>query len=128
MTERNLTRVSGDVDLRQTIESNNALGFEGMLRNAELFVVTDHFFRALFVNTASAELEQQVLYSLGDRLRKLRNVLGPRLEEYALLLWLLDESDPFKDVLATAKHDERISAAEFMDGITWHVRNADDSK
>jgi len=120
MTERNLTRAP---DLRSTIAKNHALGFEGMLRNAELFVETDASLRALFVNVESAELEQQVLYSLGDRLRKLRGVLGPRLEEYATLLWLLDDREPFQDVLETAEHDKQISAAEFMDGITWHVRN-----
>src|SRR5437868_12085313 len=113
MTERNLTRVS---DLRSTTAENRALGFEGMLRNAELFVETDASLRALFVNVESEELEQQVLYSLGDRLRKLRAVLGPRLEEYATLMWLLDDREPFQAVLEAAEHDKKIPAAEFMDG------------
>jgi hypothetical protein len=109
--------------LNSMIAHNQALGFEGLLRNGELFVEVDDSSRALFVNAESAELEQQVLYSLGDRLRKLRDVLGPRLEQYAILLLLLDDSEPFEDILATAEHDQKISAAEFMDGITWHERN-----
>jgi len=106
------------------IVTNRARGFEGLLRNGELFVEVDASSRARFVNVESAELEQQVLYSLGDRLRKLRGVLGPRLEQYAILLLLLDDSNSFDDVLKKAEHDQRISAAEFMDGITWHLRNS----
>ena len=127
MTERNLIRLLEGRSLNSMIAHNQARGFEGLLGNGELFVEVDNSSRAIFVNAKSAELEQQVLYSLGDRLRKLRGILGPQLEEYALLLLLLDDSEPFEDILATAEHDQKISAAEFMDGITWHERNLGDS-
>ena len=110
-------------DLKSTIAKNQALGFEGLLRNARLFVDADPCSRADFVSVESAELEQYLLNSIGDRLRKLRGILGPRLEQYAVLLLLLDDREPFEDVLETAEFDQEISAAEFMDRIVWDLEN-----
>lgn len=123
MTKPHLMRLLNGRSLRSVVAHNQAIGFEGILRNAELFVEIGANSRAVFVNVESAELEQEVLNSLGDRLTKLRAVLGPRLEEYATLLWLLENETPFEEVLETAKHDSQISAAEFMDGITWLDRH-----
>ena len=106
-------------DLKSTIAKNQALGFEGLLRNARLFVEANPCLRADFVNGESAELEQRLLNSIGDRLRKLRGILGPRLEQYAVLLLVLDDRKSFEDVLGTAKADQQMSADEFLAWLVW---------
>ena len=126
MTERKLMRMLQGFSLPAIIAHNQAGGFEGMLRNGELYVEVEPSLQALFVNEESAEIEKHILFLIGDRLRKLRSVLGRRLEEYALLIWLLAETEPFERVLQQADFHGMISAAEFMDRITWDYRNPPD--
>lgn len=66
---------------KATIDRNWAIGFEGVLRQARLFIDADPHLRAEDFSIEASSVQELLLVQIGSRLRMLRAILGPRLEQ-----------------------------------------------